>query len=166
MSWKSSAKKKGGSCWKSSMPLPATLPAPRRSRLPDTTVVAMFEQQVARAPDSTAVIQGELTLTYAELNERANRLAHWLMGQGVGGEALVGIALERSPEMVVAILAVWKAGGAYLPLDPEYPRARLEHMLADARPQLVLTTESLREHLPQSSGIHRFISLDTPELQS
>ena len=77
---------------------------------------------------------GNSELSYAELNGQANRVAHYLMGKGIGRESLVGIALERSPEMVVAIVGVLKAGAAYVPLDPEYPKARLEYMLADAQP--------------------------------
>ena len=88
---------------------------------------------------------GQQRLSYAELNGQANRVAHYLIGKGIGRESLVGIALERSLEMVVAIVGVLKAGAAYVPLDPEYPKARLEYMLADARPAVVLTTESLRE---------------------
>ena len=93
-----------------------------------------------RDPQAIALIFGEESLTYQELNERANRLAHHLIGLGVGPESLVGIALERSIEMVVALLGILKAGGAYLPLDPDYPQARLAHMLADAAPAVVLST--------------------------
>jgi nonribosomal peptide synthetase DhbF len=100
--------------------------------IPDTTVTEMFEAQVARTPEATAVVQGERSLTYQELNRKANRLAHYLIAQGAGPETLVGIALERSPEVVMGILAAWKSGAAYLPLDPEYPRARLQQMLEDA----------------------------------
>ncbi len=95
---------------------------------------------------------GQQRLSYAELNGKANRLAHCLLAKGIGRESLVGIALERSPEMVMAIIGVLKAGAAYVPLDPEYPKARLEYMLADAQPAVVLTTESLRGQLPQSEG--------------
>ena len=93
-------------------------------------------------PQATALVFGEESLTYQELNARANRLAHHLIGLGVGPESLVGIALERSVEMVVALLGILKAGGAYLPLDPDYPEARLAYMLADAAPALVLSTDS------------------------
>ena len=95
---------------------------------------------MARDPQATALVFGEESLTYQELNARANRLAHHLIGLGVGPESLVGIALERSLEMVVALLGILKAGGAYLPLDPDYPAGPAGHMLADAAPALVLTT--------------------------
>jgi amino acid adenylation domain-containing protein len=130
--------------------------------VPDFTVTKMFEDQVKNSPEATAIIHGEKLLTYLELNERANRLAHCLIRRGVGPEQLVGIALERSLEMVTAIVAVWKAGGAYVPLDPEYPRSRLEYMVRDARPQVMVTTEKLRRQLPENSGVE-LICLDGEE---
>jgi amino acid adenylation domain-containing protein len=129
----------------------------------EATLPALFEAQVARTPETIAVVCGEESLSYGELNARANRLAHYLMGQGVGPESLVGIALERSVEMVVGLLAVLKAGGAYVPLDPDYPQARLAHMLADADPALVLSAEWLRARLPASAKV---LSLDGPGLQA
>ena len=108
--------------------------------VPETTLPELFEAQVARTPEAVAVVFGDETLSYAELNARANRLAHHLIGLGVGPECLVGICLERSFDMVVALLATLKAGGAYLPLDPDYPEARLAQMLADAAPAVVLST--------------------------
>ena len=108
-----------------------------------TTLVELFEAQVERTPEATALSFGQQRLSYAELNRRANRLAHCLKEKGIGRESLVGIALDRSLEMVVAIVGVLKAGAAYVPLDPEYPKARLEYMLADAQPAVVLTTEKL-----------------------
>ena len=130
-----------------------------------TTLVELFEAQVERTPEATALSFGQQRLSYAELNSRANRVAHCLKAKGIGRESLVGIALERSLEMVVAILGVLKAGAAYVPLDPEYPKARLEYMLGDAQPAVVLTTENLRRQLPQSEGIE-FISLDAAEMQA
>jgi len=132
----------------------------------ETTVIALLEAQSARTPDSTAMVQGESSVSYSELNRQANRLAHFLRKKCVGQESLVGIALERSPEMVIAILAAGKVGAAYLPLDPEYPRARLEYMLQDARPAVLLTSENLRVQLPASAVPTEFISLDQPEVQA
>ncbi|MBP2473359.1 amino acid adenylation domain-containing protein/non-ribosomal peptide synthase protein (TIGR01720 family) [Crossiella equi] len=99
----------------------------------------LFEAQAARTPDATAVVHAGRGLTYAELNRRANRLARYLIGQGVGPERFVGIQLPRTEQTIVALLAVLKSGGAYLPIDPAYPADRIEFMLADARPVLVLT---------------------------
>jgi non-ribosomal peptide synthetase component F len=114
--------------------------------VPDASLPELFEAQVARTPDAIAVVFGEETLTYAELNARANQLAHQLIGQGVGAEALVGIALERSLEMVVALLGVLKSGAAYLPLDPAYPPARLDYIINDAAPAVVLGSDTNWQH--------------------
>ena len=130
--------------------------------LPEATLPQLFEAQVEHDPGAIAVVFGEESLTYQELNARANALAHHLIGLGVGPESLVGIALERSMEMVVALLGVLKAGGAYLPLDPDYPQARLAHMLADACPTVVLTSGALRARLPQTLEL---LSLDAIETQ-
>jgi len=107
--------------------------------LPEATLPALFEVQAARTPEAVALICGAESLSYAELNARANRLAHHLIGLGVGPETIVGICLERSAEMVVGILGILKAGGAYLPLDPTYPSDRLAFMLSDAGAFLVVT---------------------------
>ncbi|HEX6373282.1 MAG TPA: amino acid adenylation domain-containing protein [Longimicrobium sp.] len=98
----------------------------------------LFEAQAARTPHAVAVTGGDGTVTYAELNARANRLAHHLMELGVGPDVLVGICTERGVEMAVGLLAVLKAGGAYVPLDPDYPADRLRHMVEDAAPAAVL----------------------------
>ena len=100
----------------------------------------------ARAPGGgTALVCGDVSLSHAQLNACANRLAWQLRDRGVGPEAMVGVCMERSPAMIVALLAIWKAGGAYLPLDPAYPAQRLAYMVADARPALVLTQAHLRQ---------------------
>ena len=108
----------------------------------------LFEQQVEKSPDAVAIVHGNEQLTYRELNTRANQLAHHLNSFGVGPEVLVGICLERSLEMIVAVLGILKAGGAYVPLDPEYPMERLRFMLADSRSAVLLTHSRLVEELP------------------
>src|SRR5256714_4797720 len=99
----------------------------------------MFEAQVARTPNAIAIVCGNVELRYRELNERANQLAHELVRLGVVSDSLVGICLDRSPEMIVAVLATLKAGGAYVPLDPTYPQERLAFMLDDAKVSVLLT---------------------------
>ncbi|MGW8227110.1 MAG: non-ribosomal peptide synthetase family protein, partial [Anaerolineales bacterium] len=118
----------------------------------------LIEVQAVRTPDSTAVIFEGQTLTYGELNEKANQLANYLRSLGVGPEELVGIYLDRSIDMVVSLLAVLKAGGAYVPLDPAYPRERLEMMMDDSQPLVLLTQERLREALPPQD--FQTVSLD------
>ena len=104
----------------------------------------LFEAQAARTPDAPAVMSGEATLSYRELDAAANRLAHYLRAQGVGAEVRVALCLERSVEMVVALLAVLKAGGAYVPLDPAYPAERLAYMLEHSAPAVLVTQQSLK----------------------
>ncbi|MFD7638949.1 condensation domain-containing protein, partial [Streptomyces sp. NPDC059873] len=118
--------------------------------LPDVTVIELFQRQAARTPDAPAVVSDSGTLTYAELNERANRLAHHLIAQGVGPEDVVALALPRSAALVVALLAVLKTGGAYLPLDPGHPADRLAYTLRDAEPVRVLTDTATRELVADS----------------
>ncbi|HKH45576.1 MAG TPA: amino acid adenylation domain-containing protein, partial [Thermoanaerobaculia bacterium] len=122
----------------------------------------LFEAQVERAPDEIAVVFEDGRLTYRELNERSNRLAHALIQQGVGAETLVGLSAERSLEMLVGLLGILKAGGAYLPLDPQYPEARLRYMLEDSAAELVLTQSHLAE-LGCFAG-RRTMPLDDPGL--
>ncbi|MFH9203282.1 amino acid adenylation domain-containing protein, partial [Streptomyces anulatus] len=119
----------------------------------------LFRARVAAAPDAVAVEYGEEALRYRELDERANRLAHLLAAHGVGPERIVALALPRSVDLVVAVLAVLKAGAAYLPLDPEYPANRLAHMVTDAQPTLVLTTTETEAKLPDR---HPGLLLDDP----
>ncbi len=115
-----------------------------RMDFPQMCAHELFEQQCARAPAAIAVVSGERQVSYRELNERANKVAHYLLRRGVGPDVLVGVCLDRSPEMVVALLAVWKAGGAYVPIDPAYPSERLSFMIDDARPLVLLTEEKCR----------------------
>jgi amino acid adenylation domain-containing protein len=112
----------------------------------------LFEEQVGRTPDHLAVSYRDRHLTFSELDESANRLAALLRKEGVGPEELVALCLERSIEMVIAILATWKAGGAYAPLDPAYPPERLEYMLRDAAPRVLLTQPGLRDVLPATDA--------------
>ncbi len=112
------------------------------------TLPALFAAQVARAPDAEALSFGYSRLTYAELNRRANRLAHHLVADGIGPETIAGLSVARSPAMIVGLLAIVKAGGAYLPLDPAYPPARLDQILTDARPGLLLATADTANRLP------------------
>ncbi|MCX5335939.1 non-ribosomal peptide synthetase [Streptomyces sp. NBC_00140] len=114
------------------------------------TLPELFADQAARTPDATAVVHEGTRLTYAELDTRANRLAHLLAARGAGPERLVALALPRSPELVVAVLAVLKTGAAYVPMDPQYPADRLAFMLADADPVLLVTTADLSPGLPAS----------------
>ena len=114
----------------------------KREFVPNKCVHELFEEQVELTPDAVAVVCGEDSLTYSELNRRANQLAHYLIGEEIGPEDVVGIALPRSLELIVGWLGVLKAGAAYLPLDPEYPEERLSFMLADVRPKAVLTKTS------------------------
>ncbi|MEU7138541.1 amino acid adenylation domain-containing protein [Nocardia sp. NPDC046473] len=99
----------------------------------------LFAEQVARIPGATAVVFGDTEFTYAELDQQSNRLAHLLIERGVRPESVVAVAVPRSIELVVALLAVWKAGGAYLPIDPDYPADRIEFMVTDTEPILLLT---------------------------
>jgi amino acid adenylation domain-containing protein len=128
----------------------------------------LVEAQADRDPEAVAIVQGERTLTYGELDRRANQLAQHLRQLGTGPEAIVGVSLERSPELIVAILAVLKAGGAYVPLDPRYPTDRLTYVIADAGVRTVIcsNTES-GARLASPIGIQNqptFVRLDDPLL--
>ncbi|MFJ4184528.1 amino acid adenylation domain-containing protein [Kitasatospora sp. NPDC089509] len=125
------------------------------------TVPALFAAQAARTPQAVAVVHRDERVSYAELDARANRLAHLLTAHGVGPERLVALALPRSVELVVAVLAVLKAGGAYLPIDPDYPADRIAYTLRDSAPELLLTTTATAARLPDA-GLPLLL-LDTPE---
>ena len=112
----------------------------------------LFEAQAARTPEAVAVIFEDRQLSYAELNVRANQLAHYLRSKGVGPDVLVGICLERSLELVISLLGILKAGGAYVPLDPGYPQERLAFMIEDAQASLLLTQQGLLVKLPSFDG--------------
>ncbi|MGW0565385.1 amino acid adenylation domain-containing protein [Streptomyces sp. NPDC003016] len=119
--------------------------------VPAATVPALFEQRARHTPGAPAVRDARTTLTYSELDARADAVAHHLAALGVGPEDRVAVALPRTHELVVALLGVLKAGAAYVPLDPDYPARRLTHMLDDARPRLLLTTPAIHRRLPKSA---------------
>jgi non-ribosomal peptide synthetase component F len=114
-------------------------------------LVCQFERQAQRTPDAVALICGDERLTFQELNQRANRQAHVLSSLGVRPGVLVGLCLERSLELVTSLMAIFKAGGVYVPLDPSYPGKRLKYMIADAQPRLIVTRSALRA-LVESAG--------------
>jgi amino acid adenylation domain-containing protein len=130
-----------------------------RAEFPQVCAHELFERQVVRDPGAIALECGDRRVTYRELNERANKVARHLRRIGVGPDVLVGICLDRSPEMVVALLAVWKAGGAYVPLDPTYPPERLSFMINDAQTSVLLTEEKHRRLF--GSGVGKAICLDS-----
>jgi amino acid adenylation domain-containing protein len=129
--------------------------------VPVTVLPELFAAQAARTPDAVAVESGGVSWSYAELDARSTRLARYLVGLGVGPERLVAVALPRSPEMVAAVLAVAKAGAAYLPIDPGYPADRIGYMLGDADPIAVLTNRQAGADLP---GRDRLVVLDDPRV--
>ncbi|MDQ2789723.1 MAG: amino acid adenylation domain-containing protein, partial [Actinomycetota bacterium] len=132
--------------------------------VPADTMVELFEAQVSRTPGATAVCCGDVSVSYRELNKRANRLARVLLGFGVGAERFVALMVPRSVDMVVTLLAVWKAGAAYLPVDPDYPLERIGFMFSDACPVLVVTTCELDSRLSDVNlGIPR-LRLDDLEI--
>ncbi|MBZ8180967.1 non-ribosomal peptide synthetase [Oscillatoria salina] len=124
----------------------------------------LFEQQVEKSPDALALIDGAEQITYRQLNQKANQLAHYLQKLGVTTETLVAICLERSVEMVVGVLAIFKAGGAYIPLDPNYPSSRLAFMLSDSQASVLLTKQEILEKLSESlegESTAKTVCLDT-----
>ncbi len=121
-----------------------------KCEIPRTTIHQMFERQAQLTPDAIAVEAGEYRLTYRELNERANRLAHRLREAGAGPETLVGLCVDRSIDVIAAPLAVLKSGAAYLPLDPAFPKERLAFLMEDAQPALLLVERWLSDSLPES----------------
>ncbi|MCA1695928.1 MAG: amino acid adenylation domain-containing protein, partial [Actinobacteria bacterium] len=130
--------------------------------VPPVTVPEVWQAQVTHTPDETALVCGNTSLSFAELNTRANQLARHLITLGVGPERIVALALPRSADMIIALLAVFKAGGAYLPVDSDLPAERIEFMLTDAAPVLVLATSSadkIHQTLPPETAL---LVLDDP----
>lgn len=115
-----------------------------------------FEEQVRKTPDAVAVVMpggGRQHLTYSDVNERANRLAHYLRSKGIGPDILVGLYLDRTPDLIVALLAILKAGGAYLPIDLGYPAERVAFMLSDSETPVVITDSKIARNLPETSAL-------------
>ncbi|MGW7486404.1 non-ribosomal peptide synthase/polyketide synthase [Streptomyces sp. NPDC054786] len=131
---------------------------------PEQTLVDLFEAQAVRTPDATAVTCAGTTLSYAELDARAGRLAHRLAESGAGPERFVALALPRSPDMIVALVAVLKTGAAYLPVDPELPGGRIAHLLTDAAPALLVTTAAVAGRLGDAACPR--LLLDDPEVRA
>ncbi|MFF4139606.1 amino acid adenylation domain-containing protein, partial [Streptomyces mirabilis] len=131
---------------------------------PADTLPELFAAQVLRTPHAPALECADVHLTYAQLDARANQLARHLMAQGIGTEDFVALYLPRSADMVIALLAVLKAGAAYIPVDPAYPADRVAYMLGDARPRLILTTEKAADALP-NTGVPT-IELDAPDVRN
>ncbi|WP_293116829.1 non-ribosomal peptide synthetase [Okeania sp. SIO1I7] len=127
----------------------------------DKCIHELFETQVEQNPDAIAVVFAEQSLTYSELNNKANQLAHYLQKLGVKAEVLVGICVERSVEMVVGLLAILKAGGVYVPLDPSYPRSRLNYIISDSQISILLTQEKWLNNLTKTAT--QIICLETDE---
>ncbi|MGH3616015.1 MAG: amino acid adenylation domain-containing protein, partial [Pseudonocardia sp.] len=125
--------------------------------VPAVVWTELFEAQVARTPDAVAVVFEEEELSYRELNERANSLARRLIERGAGPERFVALAVPRCAEMVVAVVAVWKAGAAYLPIDPDHPPERIGFMFSDACPALVVTTSAVADRVPEAAGVVRLV---------
>ncbi len=139
---------------------------PSRSFSRERCIHELFERQVERTPENTAVVFEGDSFTYRELNQRSNQLAHRLRALGVGPETLVGICVERSLEMLVAILGVLKAGGGYLPLDPAYPKDRRAFMLEDAQVPVLLTQTGLLSEVPQHQAATICLDADWPSIAS
>ena len=121
----------------------------------EKSIVELFEEQVTKTPQAIATVFADQELTYKELNERSNQLAHYLQKQGVKAETLVPICIERSLEMLIGILGILKAGGAYVPVDPEYPADRISYMLEDTAAKLILSSKASSEKLDGSGSSNR-----------
>ncbi len=127
----------------------------------DRLIHELFEEQVRKGPERTAVVFEGQSMTYLELNQKANQLAHYLRKLGVGPDVTVGVCLERSFEMVISLLGILKAGGAYVPFDPNYPQERVEYMIENAKVKVLITVSSLLERIPGSDRV--VICLDQEE---
>ena len=117
---------------------------------PGELIHELFEKQAASTPDTAAIVYGRTVLSYAELNAKANRLARFLRARGIGPEQLVCLCLERGPELIAAIIAIWKAGAGYVPLDPQHPAARLRQVIEECDPSLLLCEKSTQDKIERS----------------
>ncbi|MGO4426247.1 AMP-binding protein, partial [Streptomyces sp. MCAF7] len=133
--------------------------------IPTTTLPALFEDQVREHPRTDAVADGRAVWSYEELNVRANRIAHWLIGQGIGPEQLVGVAMPRSAEQVAVVLGILKAGAAYLPIDPDYPAQRITFITTDTSPTLILSNRATAKALPTDLP-SPLVSVDEPHVRT
>ena len=133
-----------------------------RTEYPEACVHELFEQQVALHPDAIALVFEGQQLSYREVNQRANQLAHYLRKQGIEPEMLVGVCMERCPELLIGLLGIWKAGGAYVPLDPAYPAERLSFMVQDATVKVVLTDTKHRHLFPSAKNKTICVDSDRP----
>ncbi|KAA0021323.1 non-ribosomal peptide synthetase [Antrihabitans cavernicola] len=133
------------------------------AQVPATTLADMFAEQAVRTPDSTALVFGAESMTYAELDRRSNKMARLLIDAGVGPEAIVGLAIRRSFDLLVGMYATVKAGGAYLPIDPDHPAERTEYVLEQAQPVVTLTVSRDRVDLPSGT---RTLDVDTVDLSA
>jgi len=127
------------------------------NKIDQVTIHGLFENQVNQTPNAPAVEFGETVLTYQELNNAANVLAHSLISMGVGPDVTVGVFLERSEQMLIAVLAILKSGGAYVPIDPEYPNDRIEYVLDDSKPLVVITQEYLSKRLDNKQNVSQLV---------
>lgn len=128
----------------------------------DSTIAEQFEQQVAKSPDAIAIVAKDTQLSYRELDERSNRLARHLQTLGVKPDTLIGVAMGRSETLVVCLLAILKAGAAYVPLDPTHPKERLCLVINDSEMQILLTTSEMRERLPLDAGGVSVLDVESP----
>jgi len=132
----------------------------------DKAIHYLFEEQASKAPNAAALCFGETSLTYAELNARSNQLAHWLRKKGVKQDVAVGLCLDRSAEMIVALLGILKAGGAYIPLVPDNPKARLAHQLSETKAPVLITEKKFLGGLPEFSGKTLCLDSDADSLNN
>ncbi|WP_405150347.1 amino acid adenylation domain-containing protein [Sphaerisporangium sp. NBC_01403] len=131
----------------------------------ERTIHELVAEQAATRPDDPAVIHGDQVLTHGQLNARANQLAHHLRSHGIGPEDLIAVYLDRTPDLIITLLAILKAGAAYVPLDPEYPTERLTYMLHDTAAPLVITQHSLAQRLP-GHATHLLIDTHWPQVET